>query len=180
MGSKEELFIIGRVISPHGVRGEVRVYPLTDFPERFMETHQVYLCKDGVELRQVEKARFHKNLILLKLQGCDTADDAEELRGAELKVSEEDLVKLPPGAYYVHQLRGLQVYTLQGTWVGTLVEVIKTGANDVYVVSPDGDLLMDPNSPEAILIPALKIIVKKIELGDGKMLIDPIPGLVKE
>ncbi len=175
MNSKE-LFTIGQVVAPHGVRGELRVLPLTDFPERFIKTKHVYVCKDEkVQLRSVLQSRLHKNIVILKLDECETVEDAELLRGAKLKVNEAELVPLPPGHYYVHQICGLSVYTLEGERIGIVSDILETGANDVYVVSPDTEI----SSPRQILIPALKEVIKEIDLQGGKILIDPIPGLLE-
>ena len=174
--NSEELFTIGQVVAPHGVRGELRVLPLTDFPKRFVKTRYVYVCKDEkAELRCVLQSRLHKNIVILKLDGCETVEDAELLRGAKLKVNEAELVPLPSGHYYVHQICGLSVYTLEGERIGIISDILETGANDVYVISPDAGV----SSSREILIPALKEVIKEIDLQGGKILIDLIPGLLE-
>jgi 16S rRNA processing protein RimM len=168
----KELIAIGQVTSACGIKGEVRVYPLTDFPERFKTTDTVFVCRedeDFYELYRIENARFHKGMVIIQFAQCTTRQDAEALRGAYLKVEQEKLVKLPPGHYYIHDIIGLDVYDISGSFIGVVRDVLKTGSNDVYVVQR--------SEGEDILVPAIKEIVREIYVEKGQMVIERREGL---
>lgn len=163
-----ETLIVGRVLGSHGVRGFVRIEPLTDDPGRFASLEQVI-----VEGRPyaVSAARVNPGRILLKLEGVDTPEAARALRNEYLHVPFDAAAPLPEGAYYHFQLVGLRVETKGGEPLGTLAEVLALPANDVYVVRGDrGELL----------IPAVRDIVTEIDLDARRMVIDPLPGLLPE
>lgn len=172
-----ELIAIGEVLRPHGIHGEVRVYPLTDFVERFLHTQRVIVAEPSGNEREVavERARLHQGVVVVKLAGVDTRDAAEELRGARLCVPPSELVPLPEGHYFVFQLIGLSVVTEQGEPVGTVREVLSRAANDVYVVEHP-----DRARPREVLIPAIREVVREIDLTAGRIVIRPIPGLLGE
>ena len=162
---------VGQVVALFGVRGEIKVQSLTDIPGRFQHLHTIYL---GPEHRPctIESARAYKGeMMLLKLVGIDDANAAETLRGQHLFIPLSDLAELPADSYYQHDILGLAVCTLDQRVLGSIVEIIETGSNDVYVVKkPDG---------KEVLIPALKAVIKHIDLAQRVMLIDPLPGLLE-
>ena len=151
--------VIGRVLGPHGIKGEVQVEILTDFPERFDVLETAYL---GEELQAVvvEGCRTRGRKALLKLAGCESRDAAGKLRGQLLQVPIEDAVPLEDGEYYLFEIVGLEVETIEGEFLGHVAEVIDTGGNDVYVVR-DGD--------QEILIPALADVVTKVDLDASRI-----------
>ncbi len=153
------LIAIGKAVAPHGVRGDVRVIPLTDYPERFQKTGEVRL-EDGRVLA-VESAKYHKQFVLLKFRGLDDRDAVEFLRGKLLMVGRDHLVKLPAGHYYIFDIVGLKVYDEAGGYLGTVGDVLATGANDVYIVDQEGR--------QPLLIPALKEVVREIDVPGGRM-----------
>lgn len=164
----EPLLVIGQVLKPHSLHGEVRVKPLTDLPERFEWLEAVYVGKEDPQLVEVESVRFHKNLILLKLAGYDNRNDAGALRGAWLQVLEEEAIPLEEGEYFLYQLVGLAVHSDQDAFLGKLDRVIETGANNVFVVrGPEGELLL----------PDIDDVVLDIDFDNGRMLVHLIPGL---
>lgn len=126
----EKQVVIGTVIAPHGVRGDIRIMPHTDRPEQFLKL-KTLLLSDGSSLK-ITSARFHKSMVLMKCQGVDTMNDADLLRGKKVLINSEDLPKLGEGEYYVADLIGLPVLDVAGTQLGTLKDVISTGSNDVY------------------------------------------------
>lgn len=154
-----KLIAIGKAVAPHGVRGDVRVIPLTDFPDRFLTMKNVKL-EDGRVLG-VESAKFHKQFVLLKFRGLDDRNAVENLRGKLLMVDREDLVKLPEGHYYIFDIVGLKVYDEAGACLGTVADVLATGANDVYIAEQEGK--------PPLLIPALKDVVLAIDVPGGRM-----------
>ncbi|MDI6870331.1 MAG: ribosome maturation factor RimM [Bacillota bacterium] len=167
---------IGEIVAPHGLRGEVRVLPLTDFPERFETTGRVLLGPPGGEPAgapvAVERARRQGRLVLLKLAGVDSVEAAESLRGRLLFVPRQEVVPLPEGRFYVFDLVGLLVVTEDGAPLGKLVAVLDNPANDLFVVRP-------PGGGRDILLPALKSVVREIDLAGGRMVVSPLPGMLE-
>lgn len=161
---------IGRVIRAHGLRGEVSVAVLTDFPERFETTEQVYL---GNELEatsyRLQSFRWHKQNVLLTLEGVTNRTQAELLRGQLVQVPLEEAVLLPDGSYYLYQLIGLKVEDTSGKFLGTLKNVLETGANDVYVVEQEG---------QELLLPAIPDVIKSVDIGTGIMIVHLMDGLI--
>lgn len=162
----EDLVAVGKVLKPHGVRGEARVQILTDFPERFENTPQVYLvAPDGkVELRAVEGARFHSGWVLLKLAGFDDPEAVSAHRDWVVSVPEDELVELEEDEYWHFELEGLEVRDETGAILGLLEEVLQTPGHDLYVVrGPSGE----------ILIPAVGEFVLSVNLETGVMVVRP-------
>ena len=159
--------VVARIVSPQGNRGEVKAEVITDFPERFASTTAVHLGPDHRRY-EVESHRFLEDAVVLKLRGVDTIDQAEALRGKLVEVPEEEAVKLPEDHYFWHQILGLQVVTVEGELLGKVDEILQTGSNDVYVVhGPRGELL----------IPAIKQVVRSVDLAEGKITVELLPGL---
>jgi 16S rRNA processing protein RimM len=141
---------------------------LTDFPDRFARTEQVLLGSSPTTFR-LERHRLHRGRLILKLEGIEDRSSAEKLRGAQLEVPVEDATPLPAGEYYWHQVVGLVVEDTRGHPIGTVREILRTGGNDVYVVW-DG--------AREVLLPAIKDVVRTIDLERGLMVVDPLPGLI--
>lgn len=161
-------YVLRAVIgAPHGVRGQVRVTPRTDFPERLEQASTWRLRRrNGEQIEvEVESVGWHHKVLLAKFVGFDDRDAAESLRGVEVISPEEELPPLPEGEYYWHQLIGLEVVTIDGQRVGRIRDILATGSNDVYVT-------------EGPLIPAIKEVVERIDLEAGQMIIRPMPGLL--
>ncbi len=158
---------IGIILRQHGLTGELVVRPETDFPERFSPGATVYL--DG-RAQTVETARNDRGRVLLKLKGIDGVADARALRGKALAVHRDQRERLPEGNYYHTDLIGLEVYATTGEPLGTLIRIISTGANDVYVTARDG---------EEILLPATGEVVREIDVAAGRMTVTLLPGLLE-
>lgn len=160
---RPEFISVGKLIAPHGVRGDVSIMPLTDFPDRFHELKYVFL--DKTTKLEIETVRNHKNAVLLKFRHFDDRNSVESLRGKILYITEAELATLPEGRYYQFDLIGLTVYDEAGTLLGKLTDILETGSNDVYVVEADGD------GQKPLLVPALKSVVSRIDLDAGKMVV---------
>ena len=161
---------IGQVVRAHGLRGEVSVVVLTEFPERFDTTKQVYLGDQSEAVPyDLESQRWHKSHILLKLAGVNDRTEAEKLKGLLVQVPVEEAVPLSAGAYYQHQVLGLEAVTTTGQSLGVVVNIIETGANDVYVVKGQG---------REILLPAIADVVKAIDLERRQIVIELMDGLI--
>ncbi|WP_376794302.1 ribosome maturation factor RimM [Thermogemmatispora sp.] len=172
MQQDPEWATVGRVLAPFGLRGEVKVLPMSDLPDRFAQLEAVY-CGFPPRRYRIEQVRpYRSGLVLLKLQGCDSLTAAEALRNCELQIPLAELPPLPPDSYYQHDILNLRVFTLEGREVGTIREIWLTGSNDVYVIRmADG---------RQALIPAVKEVVKQIDLVRRTMYIDPWPGMLDE
>lgn len=163
-----ERVIIGKITSPHGVKGEVKVHPLTDYPERFYQTKKVWVEAQNNYLH-IEGVRDHQEIFLIKFQGVDDRDEAEKLVNSYITIDPEQVTKLPPGHFYQFQIIGLEVYDTEGVYLGELVDILETGANDVYVVKR--------TEKKDLLIPALKSIVQEIDIENRRMTVDLPIGL---
>ena len=161
---------IGKVVALFGVHGELKVRLLTDIPERFAELEAIYAGPDHT-LIPIQRIRPYKaEMIVLKLEGIDDANAAESFRNQDLSIPLNMLAKLPPDFYYQHDILGLHVFTLDEQDLGTIDDIIVTGSNDVYSVKTPGG--------SQILIPAIKDVIKHIDLKYHSMHIDPLPGLL--
>ena len=145
--------MIGKIIAPHGVRGEFRLMPLTENPERYLEM-KTLLLENGKEFT-ITSARFHKNMVLIKTEEITSMDEVELLRGQNVVVNTKDLPPLEQGRFYVADLIGFAVVTLENEDVGKLSDVITTGSNDVFVVKS--------TSGKEIMIPAIDTHIKEID-----------------
>lgn len=153
--------VIGKAGAPHGLFGEVRVFPLTDFPERFRGMEQVYV---GEECLTISGVRYQNEKILLHFAGYDSREMASTLTGRFLTVDRAEAVPLREGEYYTFDIIGLRVENEEGHFLGEVTDVLQTGSNDVYVVEV-------PEQGKPLLIPALKSVVLKIALEEGKMVV---------
>jgi 16S rRNA processing protein RimM len=161
---------IGQVVALFGTHGELKVRLLTDIPNRFAELQTIYVGANHTHYHIQSVRPYKGDMIILKLSGIDDANTAEPLRNQELCIPLNELATLPPDSYYQHDILGLQVLTLDGQEIGHIVDIIVTGSNDVYSVKqPDGT---------QVLIPAIKDVVKQIDLIRRTMHIDPLPGLL--
>lgn len=155
--------LIGRVAGPFGVRGEVKIDPLTDFPDRFQELETVYVGP-GHDAYRVERARKHRGQVLISLSGIDAPEAVRELRGAEIFVPRAQAAPLPPGHFYLEDAVGLSVQTTDGRDIGTVTDVLVTGSNEVFVVGAGKD---------AVLIPVIKDAVTELNLDERRVVVEP-------
>ncbi len=168
------MLIIGEITGPHGVKGEVKVFPLSDFPQRFLSMKTVTI-RQGSQHRQltVEKVWQQRKFFVFRLEGVNSRDEAEMLRGWQMIVDYDAAFPLPPGHYYDFQLVGMKVYHAgDGSLLGELMEVLHLPANAVYrVISPEG---------KEILIPALAKVVKTVDVEHSSMHVLPLEGMLDE
>ena len=159
---------VGRIIGAFGVRGQVKVVPMGRSPDRFRRLKRFYVGETHV-CYEIEHCQVRRTDALLKLKGIDTREAAVAQRYAYVYVPESEAIELPPGEYFVHQIVGLQVHTTGGEHLGAVEEVLSTGANDVYVV---------PGPRGEVLIPALKTVIRTIDLASGQLIVELPPGLL--
>lgn len=163
-----QLLAVGRVLRPHGVRGDLLLEVLTDFPEHLAEVDTVYVG-EAATAHRVADVRFHRGQLLLRLAGCADRDAADRFRGQLVQIGATTAKPLPPGQYYWHQIIGLAVFTEEGEALGHITEILETGANDVYVVKgPEG---------QELLLPALKSVLKAVDLEAKRMTVRLLEGL---
>jgi 16S rRNA processing protein RimM len=163
-----EYLVLGEILRPHGIAGEVRMRVLTAYPERLSELKHIYLA-DKPDSNQatpypLENVRMHQGYALLKLKGINDRDEADRLRELWVMIAIEDAVPLEEGEFYLYQLIGMNVETDAGEALGTISEVLETGANDVYIIdSPQYGEVLIPVTTETILktdVDARIIVVK--------------------
>ncbi len=166
-------FQVGVIASTHGLQGEVNVFPTTEDPSRFKKLKQVILhTQRGEELLlDVVSARFFKKFVIVKFKQFNNINEVEKFRGCELTIDRKDAIKLQPGEYYCADLIGLSIVDEDGKELGTLTEILQTGANDVYEMTKKDD-------GEKIYIPAIKECVKEIDPEGGRIVIHVMDGLL--
>ncbi len=165
---KQRFLETGKIVTTHGLKGEVKIYPWCDSPEDLLDFEVLYL-QQGKRQLAVEQMRLQKNMVLAKFEGVDTVEDAQKLRNQVVYLDREEL-ELPEGVYFVQDLLGLTVVDADsGKTYGRLTDVLQTGANDVYEVTPE------EGAPA--LIPAIPDVIVKIDLEGGELAIRPLAGL---
>ncbi|PWG00895.1 ribosome maturation factor RimM [Levilactobacillus bambusae] len=168
-------YTVGKIVNTHGIRGELKVVPSTDFPkERFKKGSLLYAFKEETAQSvglMVESAREHKGTILVKFADLPSINDVEKYKGWTLKVAEADLNanELEDGEYYYHQIIGLSVKTVAGEEIGRIKEILSPGANDVWVVSRPGE--------SDLLLPVIKQVVKQVDLPQKQVVVELMEGL---
>ena len=167
----EDLLQVGIITSTHGVRGEVKVYPTTDDPRRFRRLKEVVLDtgKEKMNL-EIEGVKFFKQFVILKFKGLDNINDIEKYRQKSLYVTRKNAVRLQRDEYFIADLIGLKVQDEDGKELGTVKDVIETGANDVYEVEmADG---------KSLLLPAIKQCILNVDVENGTMPVHVLEGLL--
>ncbi|CUX66873.1 MULTISPECIES: ribosome maturation factor RimM [Clostridia] len=167
----DNLLRVGVISSTHGVRGEVKVYPTTDDVNRFKSLKNVILDngREHMDL-EIQGVKFFKNMVILKFKGFDSIDDIEKYKGKDLLITRDQAVELGPDENFIVDLIGLRVITDNGEEFGTLTDVIKTGANDVYEVkTAEG---------KEVLFPAIKECVLNVDLTEGIVTVHIMDGLL--
>ncbi|MCM3600212.1 ribosome maturation factor RimM [Robertmurraya korlensis] len=170
----EKWFNVGKIVNTHGIKGEVRVISQTDFAdERYKPGNHLYLfmpnSKEPLKLT-VQSHRKHKSFDLLTFNGYPNVNDVEPMKGGVLKITEEQQGELEENEFYFHQIIGCLVFTTKGEEIGKIREILTPGANDVWVIKGKGG--------KDILIPYIEQIVKKVDVKEKIVLIEPMEGLL--
>lgn len=165
-----EYLIVGQIVAPHGIRGEVKVRLITEEPEFLQTLETLYVDEAAPRPLQVANVRFHRGHALVQFEHITTRSEAERLRGLYVLIPKAWAPPLEEDEYYVHEIVGLRVVTTAGEELGRVVDVLFTGANEVYVVrgGPYGE----------VLIPAIKEVVRAVDLEAGEMRVELIEGLI--
>ncbi len=171
MTAKDDLITVGEIVNTQGNKGEVKVRPLTDFPERYRVNGDLVLDRNGLRRHlTVEKVREHKNFFIVKFREIPDMNSAEEIKGAMLKITRDQLAELPEDTYFIFEIVGMEVQTEDGRSLGRIKEVVQTGSNDVYVVG---------GKTKDYLIPAVKEIIKNVDKSKRLIVINPLEGLLE-
>lgn len=162
---------VGVITQTHGIKGEVKVFPTTEDPKRFENLKKVYIdSKEGLVQVKITAVRYFKNLVILKFKGINDINDVEKYKKCPLLIDREDAIPLEEGEFFVVDLIGINVITDEGVELGTLTDVLQTGANDVYVVKG--------NDGKEILIPVIKECILDTSLEDNIMKVHLLKGLI--
>ena len=162
---------IGQIVNTFGIKGMVKVKPFTDNIKRFDKLKKVYIeNKNGRKEYEIEELKYHKEMVLIKFKGIENPEDANLLRESYLTVNRDDEDPLEEGTYYIVDMIGLEVETDEGEKLGNLVDIFNTGSNDIYVVKDE--------LGKQILLPAIKDVIKKIDMEKRKMIVHLIAGLM--
>lgn len=168
----EDILQVGIITSTHGVRGEVKVYPTTDDVRRFKRLKEVILDTGKEQMTlNIEGVKFFKQFVILKFKEFDNINDVEKFRQKSLYVSRENAVHLNRDEYFIADLMGLRVLDENNTEIGTLREVMETGANDVYVI--------DMKDGRELLLPAIKQCILQVDLENGFVKVHILEGLLE-
>ena len=181
----EEFLRIGVVTTTHGLKGEVKVYPTTDSPKRFLEVENVILkTKKGDIETKIEQVRFFKNLVIVKFEAFDNVDQVKGLSQTDVMIAREDAQPLEEGEYYIADLIGCKVIADEesrancsnllknGNELGVVKDVLQTGANDVYVVKTYA------KEPGEVLLPVIPSCIKNVDIEAGIITAFIMPGLI--
>ena len=162
---------IGQIVNTFGIKGEVKVNSFTADVTKF-ETLKEILVENKKELIpfKIENVKYQKNVVILKLKGINTVEEANNLRNCYIKIDRKDEPKLPEGTYYIADLIGLEAYSDQGFLLGRVEDIYNYGSSDIYEIK-------DENGKK-ILIPAIKDVLKKVDLENGKIIVHLIEGLI--
>ena len=171
MENMEQFLRVGVISSTHGIRGEVKVYPTTDDPERFLDLDEVILDPGrDHKILEIEGVKFFKNQVILKFKGYDNINDIEKYLKKDLLVDREHAVELGENENFIADLIDMEVVTDEGKVLGTLTDVIETGANDVYAVkTPEG---------KEILLPAIRDCILDVNVDEKRMTVHVMEGLL--
>ncbi len=167
----QEFIIIGEIVASQGNKGEVKVVPLTNSLDRFKRLKDIFIrTKEGRRLLKIGSLRVEKKAVILSLEGIENIEEAKSLVGSFLEVKRSEAVKLPEDTYFIFEIIGSEVYTMENELLGKIEDIISTGSNDVYIVKSQDE--------KEILIPAIRDVVKEIDLKRKRVIIEAIEGLL--
>lgn len=166
-----DLLQVGVITSPHGLRGEIKVFPITDDVQQFKKLKEVILDtgKEQITL-EISGVKFFKKFVILKFKGIDDINDVERYRQKALLIKREQAIAPKKDEYFIADLIGVRLFTEDGTELGTLIDVMQTGANDVYII--------DTLEHGEVLIPAIKDCISHVDIANKRMEVHLLDGLI--
>ena len=167
----EDLILIGKVVKPHGLRGEVKIISFAESVDTYNNLDRIYLKQNDGSTKPLHiiKARKSKNLVILGLKEIADIESAEGIRGLELFLDRKDMEELPEGEYYQNDLIGFSVFTDAGLDLGIVKDIMPTGSHDLIVVK---------KGKTEHIIPAIKDVLREVNLKERKLIIEPLEGLL--
>ena len=167
----EEYLELGQIVNSYGIKGFLKVVPYTDDNTRFNDLETIYIEKNNkLQEYVIEEVKYSKNLVLLKLKGIDTIEQAEKFKNCYLKINRKDAIELEEDTYFLVDLIGIEVFTEGGEKLGNIVDIFPTGSNDVYVVKNE--------EGKQVLLPAIKDVIISVDIENKKMVVRPMEGLL--
>ena len=162
---------IGQIVNTNGLKGFLKVKPLTDDTTRFEKLKTIYIQKAKELIGfKIQEVKYNKQSVLLKLEGIDDITEAEKYKNFYIKISKENAVELEKNSYFIVHIIGCQVYTDENEYLGNVVDVFQTGSNDVYTLKN--------SEGKEILIPAIKEVIKNVDIKNKKIVIHLMDGLI--
>lgn len=162
---------IGKIVNTFGIRGQVKVVPFTDDVKRFDKLKNIYIeKKKELKPHKIENVKYTNNMVILKLEGIDSIEEAEKYKNCSLQIDRKDAIKLPKDTFFIADLIGLPVYTDEDVLLGKVDDIYNTGSSDIYVVKDE--------LGKQILLPAIKDVLKDIDLEKEKITVHIIKGLL--
>jgi len=167
----DECLRVGTYVNTHGVRGEIKIYPHTDDINRFSDLKSLYMkTKKEIFECKVSSVKYFKNMVIMKIKGIDNINDIERYKGSDLYVTREQAVPLEEGEYFLCDIIDAKVITDEDEEIGTVKDVLQTGANDVYIVkTPDNEEVLIPVIPSCVLDIDTENKLVKVHMLDGLM-----------
>mgnify|MGYP001625294426 CR=1 FL=1 len=168
---KQDYFEVGQIVNTFGIKGFVKVNPLTDDAERFEELESVFVVKNKelIEMK-IEEIKYHKNMVLIKFKGIEDINMAEKYKGCYIKIKRENAKKLPEDTYFIADLIGLPVYDESGKLLGKVDDIYNNKSHDIYVVKDE--------LGKQILLPSTKEVIKQVDIDNERIVVHLIDGLV--
>lgn len=167
----QEYFEIGQIVNTYGIKGFLKIVPYTDDMKKFEKLKTIEINKKGTLTKyEIEEVKYSKNTVLLKLKGIDDINEAEKYKNCYIRINRSDNEQLPEDTYYIVDLIGLEVITVDGKILGKVQDIFSTGSNDVYVVKDE--------LGKQILLPAIESVIKEINLDAQKITVEVIEGLI--
>lgn len=161
---------VGKILNTHGLKGEVKVLSLSDYAERFEELEWI-LIEGFAEKFYIENIKYRNTDVILALKGYNNINQVEKFKGRYILIDETQRRELPEGTYYIADIIGLDVYTVDNEFLGKVVDILQTGPSEIYVIK-------NGNSAP-IMIPAVEQFMPYISIEEGKIIVNPIEGMIE-
>lgn len=166
-----EHIVVGKIINTHGIRGEVKVFPLTDDVKRFDLLNYAYIGEEKIKVH-LESAKYYKNLAILKFEEYSNINEIEKFKNELIYIDEKERIVLPENHFFIYELINSKVFDTEMNLIGILTDIIQNASNDVYVIKDD-------KVKKEYLIPAVKKFIIEVDIKNKKIIIDPIEGMIE-